>query len=154
MMDLQAAIGIHQLERVDQYWARRNEIWDVYNKAFHDLALELPASPEPNTRHGLHLYTIMVDEKRVGISRDAFLDGMTRNNVGAGVHYLSIAEHPYYQQRFGWHPEAWPNAMRVGRQTISLPFSAKLSDEDVADVIEVVGALAVPSTRDAQRIVH
>jgi dTDP-4-amino-4,6-dideoxygalactose transaminase len=54
------------------------------------------------------------------------------------VHYLSIAEHPYYQSRFGWQPEQWPHAMRIGRQTVSLPLSAKLSDRDVERVVSAV----------------
>ena len=63
---------------------------------------------------------------------------MTAHNVGVGVHYLSIPEHPYYQKTFGWKPEDYPNAMRIGRQTVSLPISAKLADEDVGDVVEAV----------------
>ena len=51
-----------------------------------------------------------------GISRDAFLDRMTRLGIGVGVHYLSIPEHPYYQQTLGWKPEDYPHAMRAGRQ--------------------------------------
>jgi len=53
-----------------------------------------------------------------------------------GVHYMSIAEHPYYQQTYGWKPEDYPNAMKVGRQTVSLPISAKLTEKDVTDVIK------------------
>jgi dTDP-4-amino-4,6-dideoxygalactose transaminase len=63
---------------------------------------------------------------------------MTRSEIGVGVHYLSIPEHPYYQQRFGWRPEAYPNAMRIGRQTVSLPISAKVTDEDAQDVVDAV----------------
>jgi dTDP-4-amino-4,6-dideoxygalactose transaminase len=63
---------------------------------------------------------------------------MTAHNIGVGVHYQSIAEHPYYQERYGWRPEDYPNAMAIGRQTVSLPLSAKLSDEDVEDVIAAV----------------
>ena len=138
MIDLQAAIGIHQLQRVETYWYRRQEIWQRYHEAFADLPITLPAQDEPNTRHAYHLYTILIDEQRCGISRDQFLDAMTAQNIGIGVHYLSIPEHPYYQQTFGWQPEDYPNAMRVGRQTVSLPLSAKLTDEDVGDVIDVV----------------
>src|SRR5208337_2202704 len=64
MMDLQAAIGIHQLKRIDPYWQRRREIWQRYGEAFGDLPIGLPAPPEPNTRHAFHLYTILVDEAR------------------------------------------------------------------------------------------
>jgi dTDP-4-amino-4,6-dideoxygalactose transaminase len=138
MMDLQAAIGIHQLQRIDQYWKRRREIWQCYKEAFASLPLTLPADPEPETRHAYHLYTILVDEERTSIGRDAFLNAMTARNIGVGVHYLSIPEHPYYQRAFGWRPEDYPNAMRIGRQTVSLPVSAKLLDGDVDDVIDAV----------------
>lgn len=138
MMDLQAAIGIHQLQRIEKYWQRRQEIWQRYNEAFSSLPISLPADPEPDTRHAYHLYSVMVDEKRAGITRDSFLDGMTKENIGVGVHYLSVPEHPYYQKTFGWKAEDYPNAMRLGRQTVSLPISAKLTDRDVEDVIEGV----------------
>lgn len=138
MMDLQAAIGIHQLQRVESYWQRRQEIWQHYNEALADLPITLPAPVESNTRHAYHLYTILVDEQRCGISRDGFLDAMTAQNIGIGVHYLSIPEHPYYQQTFGWQPEDYPHAMRIGRQTVSLPLSGKLTDDDVADVVDAV----------------
>lgn len=107
-------------------------------KLLSDLPIGLPADPEPQTRHAYHLYTILIDEGKCGISRDAFLNAMTKHNIGVGVHYLSIPEHPYYQKTFGWQPEDYPNAMRIGRQTVSLPLSAKLTDKDVEDVITAV----------------
>jgi dTDP-4-amino-4,6-dideoxygalactose transaminase len=138
MMDLQAAIGLHQLRRVDSCWRRRKEIWQTYNRAFARLPLVLPPEIPGDIRHGYHLYSVLVDESRTGIQRDAFLDAMTANNIGVGVHYLSIPEHPYYRKRFGWKPEDFPNACRIGRQTVSLPLSAKLTDDDVDDVVKAV----------------
>jgi len=139
MMDLQAAIGIHQLDRVEQYWCRREVIWGRYNAAFTDLDITIPSRVEPETRHAYHLYTVLVDESLTGVGRDEFLDGMTEKNIGVGVHYLSIPEHPYYRKTFGWNPVDYPNAMRIGRQTVSLPISAKLTDDDVEEVIGAVG---------------
>lgn len=138
MMDLQAAIGIHQLERIETYWKRREKIWQRYDAEFANLPIGRPAPPEPNTRHAYHLYTVFVDSDRAGLSRDEFLNGMTRQNVGVGVHYLSLPEHPFYRQKFGWMPEHYPNATRIGRETVSLPISPKLTDDDVSDVIEAV----------------
>jgi dTDP-4-amino-4,6-dideoxygalactose transaminase len=138
MMDLQAAIGIHQLARVERNWQRREAVWIRYMEAFTDLPIGLPAPPAPETRHAYHLLTIMVDEARCGISRDAFLDAMNARRIGTGVHYLAVPEHPYYQQRFGWKPGQWPNAMRIGRQTVSLPLSPKLTDADIERVISAV----------------
>ncbi len=138
MMDLQAAIGIHQLARVEKNWQRRRQIWQRYDEAFASLPIGLPAAPEEGTRHGHHLYTVMIDAPRAGIERDAFLEAMNTHRIGTGVHYLSVPEHPYYQQRFGWRPEQWPEAKRLGRQTVSLPLSPAMSDDDVERVIEAV----------------
>jgi dTDP-4-amino-4,6-dideoxygalactose transaminase len=138
MTDIQAAIGIHQLRRVERNWQRRRAIWGRYNSAFAELPVVRPPPPEPGTRHAFHLYTLLVDEQRSGISRDRFLEGMTVRQIGVGVHYLSLPEHPYYQTTFGWRPEDYPHAARIGRQTVSIPLSPSLSDDDVSDVIEAV----------------
>jgi len=138
MMDIQAAIGIHQLKRVEQNFKRRCEIWDIYQDAFKSLPVGLPAPEEPETRHARHLYTLMIDPVYCGIDRDQLLVRLTKEGIGAGVHYLTIPEHPYYQERYGWKLEDTPQAVALGRQTISLPLSPKLSDEDVADVIKAV----------------
>lgn len=135
MMDLQAAIGLHQLGRIGASWQRRAELWDRYQRELAGLPLIRPAAPDPDTRHALHLYTVLIDEQRTGLSRDTVLAELHERNIGAGVHYLSLAEHPYYQARYGWQPEAWPHAQRIGRQTLSLPLSPKLSDHDQDDVI-------------------
>lgn len=141
MMDIQAALGIHQLARVEVNWARRQEIWHRYQTAFAEMPVGRPAPPALETRHAHHLYTILIDAQLAGIGRDAFLEAMTAANIGVGVHYLSVPEHPYYQKRFGWRPEDWPHAMRIGRQTVSLPLSARLTDCDVADVVAAVGRI-------------
>jgi dTDP-4-amino-4,6-dideoxygalactose transaminase len=136
MMDIQAALGLHQLARVERNWHRRDAIWRRYDEAFAELPVTLPAAPAAGTRHGRHLYTVMIESERCGIARDDFLAAMTAAGIGIGVHYMSIPEHPYYQQRFGWVPTRWPQAMKLGRETISLPLTPGMSDYDVKRVIE------------------
>ena len=138
MMDLQAAIGIHQIKRVERYWQRRSEIWNRYNSAFADLPVTIPAPIDKQSRHALHLYTVLINEDEAGITRDEFITRLHHCNIGTGVHYRSIPVHPVYQSRFGWRPEDYPNAQAIGQSTVSLPLSAKLSDEDVEDVIQGV----------------
>lgn len=138
MMDLQAAIGLHQLHKIDQSLEKRIQIWDRYTTIFKDFPLTLPALPEPETVNARHLYQVLVNKKITGITRDQFLQKMTHHGIGVGVHYLSLPEHPYYQQRFGWNPDDYPEAKRIGRQTVSLPLSPKLNEKDVADVIAAV----------------
>ncbi|WP_207260820.1 DegT/DnrJ/EryC1/StrS family aminotransferase [Desulfovibrio sp. Huiquan2017] len=138
MMDIQAAIGIHQLNRVEENFKRRCEIWDMYQEAFRTLPVGTPAPEEPGTRHARHLYTLMIDPVACGLDRDQFLVRLTKENIGAGVHYLAVPEHPYYRDRYGWKLEDTPHAVALGRETLSLPLSAKLTDDDVADVIKAV----------------
>lgn len=150
MTDIQASLGIHQLRRVEANWRRREQVWRRYNAALAGLPLALPPAPEANTRHAYHLYTVGVDPARAGITRDAFLTAMAERNIGVGVHYQSLPEHRFYQERFGWRAQDWPHAQRIGAQTVSLPISAKLSDADVDDVIAAVrGVIASRAGRNA-----
>lgn len=138
MMDLQAAIGIHQLKRVEQSWMRRKGIWERYQESFSCLPVGLPMSPGTDSRHAYHLYTLIIDESISGISRNDFIYRMEKSNIGVGVHYTSIADHPYYKDRFGWKTEDYPVAEKYGRCTVSLPLSPKLSDEQVSYIINCV----------------
>ena len=138
MMDIQAAIGIHQLDRIEAGLQRRNEIWDIYNKAFANLPVCLPAPDEPDTLHARHLYTLMIDEQESGISRDAFMNTRPKMNIGTGVHYLGVHLHPYYIDRFGFKPEDYPNATWVSERTVSIPLSPSLTNEDIEYVIDAV----------------
>ncbi|MCK4524840.1 MAG: DegT/DnrJ/EryC1/StrS family aminotransferase [Candidatus Andersenbacteria bacterium] len=138
MMDLQAAIGIHQLPRVKKYWKRRQEIWNRYNEAFKDLPVFIPANIEPNTKHAYHLYTLLIDIDNLKITREQFLDEMTKRNIGVGVHYIALHLHPYYQKEFGYRKGDFSNAEWISKRTVSLPLSAKLTDNDIKDVIKAV----------------
>ena len=141
MMDMQAAIGLHQLPRVDKYYQRRSAIWAKYMQAFANTPLGLPSPVEADTVHGYHLFSIRVNKDSCGISRDDFLSAMTAHKIGVGVHYLAIPEHPYYQNKYGWQPEQYPHATAFGRETVSLPISPRLSDDDVNDVIDAVKSI-------------
>ncbi len=143
MMDLQAAIGIHQLPRVDKYWKRRKEIWKRYNEAFKDLPVFLPSQVPNGVKHSYHLYTLLLDINKLDITRDEFLDEMTKRNIGVGVHYIALHLHPYYQKTYGYKRGDFPNAEWISDRTVSLPLSAKLTDEDVEDVVQAVRKILV-----------
>ena len=138
MTDVQAALGLVQLGKIDGWLARRNEIWQQYNEAFADLPCTLPAPEEQNTRHARHLYTIIVDTDSASVDRDTLITRMAGFGIGTGVHYRGIHLHQYYREQFGMKPEDFPNASWISDRTMSLPLSAKLSDSDVD---RVIGAL-------------
>lgn len=144
MMDLQAALGIHQLARIERWWERRREIVLRYREQLADLPLRFQDEAPEGSRHAYHLFPIVLDNARAKVDRDTFLEAMTARKLGVGVHYLSIPEHPFYQETFQWRPEDYPNAFAVGRHTVSLPLSPRLTDEDVSSVIQAVREILLP----------
>ena len=138
MMDLQAALGIHQLARVEENLERRERVWEAYDEAFADLPVFCPAAPEAGTRHARHLYTPLVDLDAVSLTRDDLLTSLHRQNIGTGVHYRALHLHPYYRDAFGYQLGDFPNAEWISERTLSLPLSPKLTEEDVADVVSAL----------------
>jgi len=129
---------ISLLPRLEPQLQRREEIWRRYDEAFASFPITCPAPAEPNTRHARHLYTILVEQDRCGKTRDQVMRELHERRVGTGVHYTALHLHPYYRERFGYREGQFPNTERIGRSTLSLPLSAKLTDEDANDVIAAV----------------
>ena len=138
MMDLQAALGIHQLARVESNLKRRQQIWARYDEAFADLPAILPAAEEPGTRHARHLYTLMLDLDRLTTHRDAIQLALHRQRIGTGIHYRALNLHPYYRDTFGYHTGQFANAEWISERTLSLPLSTAMTDGDVDDVVFAV----------------
>lgn len=138
MMDLQAAIGIHQLKKFDENQRRRKEIWKIYNQAFKNLPFITPADADRDTTHGYHLYTILVDTAKLKTTRDEIQRALHAENIGVGIHFVSLHLHPYYKNKYQLKRNDYPNSKFVSDRTISLPFSAKLTNKDTSDVIKSV----------------
>jgi len=138
MTDIQASLGIHQLPRVDRYWERRREIWNFYNEALKGLPVFTPAPEEPNTRHAYHLYTVLLDLDKLEITRDQFLEEMTKRNIGVGVHYIALHLHPFFQKEFGYKKGDFPVAEWVSERTVSIPLSPRINKEDASSVIDTI----------------
>jgi len=136
MTDLQGAMGLEQLKRLEALATRRSRIWKLYDEAFADLPCTLPAPEEKDTRHAHHLYTPLLDLERLRVSRDRVLDALTAENIGAGVHYLPVHLHPYYSQTYGWKHGDFEHAEAIGERTLSLPLSGGLNEVDVDNVIQ------------------
>jgi dTDP-4-amino-4,6-dideoxygalactose transaminase len=138
MTDLQASLGIHQLPRIGRYLKRREEIWKRYDEAFQELPVFTPPAPAPHTVHARHLYTLLIDIDSLGKSRDEIQNALQQENIGTGIHFIALHLHKYYGDRFGYKRGDFPNAEYISDRTLSIPLSAKLSDQDVEDVITAV----------------
>jgi dTDP-4-amino-4,6-dideoxygalactose transaminase len=138
MTDIQAALGLCQLRKLASFQERRREVVRAYGEAFRDdVALELPVE-RADVEHAWHLYVLRLVPGALRITRDRFIDELTARNIGTSVHFIPIHMHPYYRQKYGYTPDRFPVALANFDRMLSLPLSAKLSDQDVADVIDAV----------------
>jgi len=140
MTDVQAALGIHQLPRLDEWILRRAELWDRYDQLLANLPLETPAAPEPDTRHARHLYQVLLSPE-APLTRDELLGALTARRIGTGVHYRGVHLHPYYRDKYGLRPEDFPVASDISDRTLSLPLSPKVTDADQHDVVAALTEL-------------
>jgi dTDP-4-amino-4,6-dideoxygalactose transaminase len=139
MMDIQAAIGLHQLPRLEGFIAERARQAAVYDTALREMPGLVPPSrvPYPH-RHAWHLYTPLLDLERLTIDRDRFITELKARNIGAGLHYTAVHEFSYYARRFDFRPEDFPGAHHVSERILSLPLFPGLGGQDQQDVLEAI----------------
>ena len=140
MTDMQAAMGIHQLARVEENLRTRERQWRCYQTELAELPLELPACPSLGIRHARHLYTVQV-RPEAPLTRDALMQGLHGVGIGSGVHYRPVHVQPLYRERFGYRPEDCPVAHDIGQRTLSLPLGPALTDDEQTRVIAAVRQL-------------
>lgn len=150
MSDLMAAIGIQQLKKVDRFQQRREEIARRYTKAFSDLPLKTPYVAEPKDKHAWHLYVIQLELEYLQISRDEFIEQLSKRGIGASVHFIPLHLHPYWQKRYGFKPEDFPVALDCFHRVVSLPIYTSMRDKDVERVIKAVKEILISRHRYAQ----
>ncbi|MED4905496.1 UDP-4-amino-4,6-dideoxy-N-acetyl-beta-L-altrosamine transaminase [Parageobacillus thermoglucosidasius] len=137
MTDLQAALGISQMDKLDCFIERRREIASMYNEAFKTMdSVILPMQLE-RTQSGWHLYVLQLKLDKLKRSRREIFESLRAENIGVHVHYIPVYWHPYYQ-KLGYRKGICPKAERWYEQALTLPIFPKMTNEDVSDVIEAV----------------
>lgn len=137
MTDIQAALGASQMNRLDQFVARRREIVEAYNKAFKDvLQITIPYQ-HPDGNSSWHLYVIRLKSDQLTATRKEVFEALQKQKIGVNVHYIPVHTLPYYQE-LGYQKGSMPNAEKLYEEIISLPLFPAMTDEDVLDVISAV----------------
>ena len=138
MTDLQAAIGLQQLKKLDGFQERRKQVVRKYDGAFDGHpALQMP-TVWPEAESALHLYVLRLRPEALTITRDAFIDALGALGVQASVHFLPVHQTHYYKTKYGDQQGRFPVAEEAFRRMVSLPLHPGLSDDDVDHVIESV----------------
>jgi UDP-4-amino-4,6-dideoxy-N-acetyl-beta-L-altrosamine transaminase len=143
MTDLQAALGVSQIGKLERYLARRREIAAHYDEQWRGLPhLALPQSaPGERARSGLHLYVVRFDYAGLGLSRQKVMEELRKSNVGSQVHYIPVYRQPYH--RDGIDRAAFPESEAYYRECLSIPLHPGLTDDEVERVVGAVRTLCL-----------
>jgi len=142
MMDIQAALGLHQLKQLDGFIKRRTELALRYHKLLADWPQwTLTSAPAYPHLHAWHLYTPLINPEAARMDRDAFMQGMKERNIGTGLHYRAVHLYPYYREQFGFKPGDFPVAETISDRIVSLPLFPLMTDQDQDRVIAAMDDL-------------
>jgi perosamine synthetase len=136
LTDLQCALGLSQLERLEDFLARRRQVAAAYDAAFAALAQVTPLRVLDGVKHAWHLYVVRIDFAALGTTRERAFAQLREAGIGVNVHYLPVHLHPYYRERFRTGPGLCPAAETAYEQILTLPMHFGLSDGDVQTVVE------------------
>jgi dTDP-4-amino-4,6-dideoxygalactose transaminase len=138
MSDIQASLGMHQLQKIERFRKTREKYAQMYNQAFTGLDQIRPPYVKDDAIHAWHLYIIQLNLERLTINRAEFIEALKAENIGTSVHFIPLHIQPYYRDSYGYKPMDFPRAEHVYNRAISLPLYPKMSEQDVNDVIRAV----------------
>lgn len=134
MTDIQAALGISQLKKLDIFIEKRQKIAELYSELLGDCEfVEAPIAKE-GIRHGWHIYTILLK----GVNRDKFFTYMRKSGIGVNVHYIPIYRHTFYINNFNFNKDDYPVTEDIFKRIVTLPIYPKMSDEDIELVVKAI----------------
>ncbi|WP_078378900.1 UDP-4-amino-4,6-dideoxy-N-acetyl-beta-L-altrosamine transaminase [Sutcliffiella halmapala] len=137
LTDIQAALGCSQMNKLDMFVGKRNEIVSKYNEAFKSVHQITIPFQSPEVQSSWHLYIIRLHLDEINVGRKEIFESLQKQNIGVNVHYIPIHLLPYYQQ-LGYEKGSMPNAEQLYEEIISLPLFPAMTEQDVKDVITIV----------------
>lgn len=141
MTDIQAALGLHQLAKLDAFVDRRTVIAGRYTEAFAGIDALVTPAVVPGVHHAWHLYPIRLRPNRLRIDRAAFIEALAQKGIGASVHFIPVHLHPFYRERFGCGRGDLPVTERIYDGLVSLPLFPGMTGDEVSRVIDAVRSI-------------
>lgn len=138
LTDIAAAMGLHQLKRVQGFQVKREQLAQRFDAALGDLPLILPPRPvHAGDLHAWHLYVVRLKDD-AGITRDQLIETLFADGIGVSVHYIPLHLHPYWKERYALQPESFPHSQKAYERMVSLPLYTRMTDADVDRVVASV----------------
>jgi dTDP-4-amino-4,6-dideoxygalactose transaminase len=147
MTDIEASLGIHQLRKIEIITDLRQKWSSLYDQLLGDIPEIVLPYRAPHRRHACHLYIITLNLDRLNVTRDEFMERLKAENIGCGIHFVSVHLQPYYQKRFGFKREDYPNAAWLSDRILSLPLFPQMTEEDVQDVARALRKVVARARR-------
>ncbi len=138
MTDIQAALGLRQLDRLGAMQARRRQLVARYDAGFKGNDQVQTPTERPEVESSWHMYVLRINLETLTIDRDRFFDEVKARNVGLSVHYIPVHTHPYYADKYGYRPGDIPVANENFERMVTLPLSPKHTDDEIDYVVEAV----------------
>jgi len=142
LTDIQSAIGIHQLHKLESFIEERTRLAHAYNRAFSAMEeFEIPPDAE-RSRHSWHLYPLRLNLEKLEINRDEFIEELKKRGVGASVHFIPVPLHPFFAEYERRPENHCPRALALYPRLVSLPLYPGMTNEQVEYVVESAKQIA------------
>lgn len=140
--DIQSALALSQLRKLNKFIARRRELVKIYDTEFARVNHCRPAQTAGRDQSGHHLYVLRIDFEAAGLTRKQMMEELRTRQILTQVHYIPVPWHPYYRE-MGFQPEEYPNAFHYYQEALSIPLYYDLSDDEQQCVISAIKTLLV-----------
>lgn len=142
MTDVQAALGIKQLEKIENFLKVRDGIAKVYLEGLGNTkGMILPPRGDKKRRRVWHLFSVLIKQEELGINRDDVMERLSEKGVGTGIHYEALHLHPFYRRNYDYSDKMYPVAEYISSRTLSLPMSAGMTEDQALYVVDMLNSI-------------
>ena len=138
MIDINAAMGIVQLKKIENSWKKRKKFFEIYRKKLSNLPVTFQEFKEKNIKHAYHLFLLVIDKNNTKKNRDDLILFLKKCNIGCGVNYKTVTDMSVFKKKFGWNNDTCKNSKYLGDNTLSLPLYPDLKIKDINYICEKV----------------
>jgi dTDP-4-amino-4,6-dideoxygalactose transaminase len=138
MIDINAAMGIVQLKKIENSWKKRKKFFEIYRKKLSNLPVTFQEFKEKNIKHAYHLFLLVIDKNNTKKNRDDLILFLKKCNIGCGVNYKTVTDMSVFKKKFGWNNNTCKNSKYLGDNTLSLPLYPDLKIKDINYICEKV----------------